>query len=62
MGEPGPDRRTVLVVDQVASSGPPLTLRDETDGDEVLLRRLFETGRGASLLSCGLPPALRWTT
>lgn len=58
MGEPGPDRGTLLVVDQVAGPSPPLTLRDESDGDEVLLRQLFETGRGASLLTCGLLPVL----
>lgn len=58
MGEPGPSQGSLLVAGRTASPGFSITLRDEEDGDEALLRQLFETGRGAPLLSSGLPPAL----
>jgi GNAT superfamily N-acetyltransferase len=58
MGEPGSGRGATLVADRAAPTSLCLTLRDEGDGDKALLRQLYETGRGAPLLSCGLPPAV----
>jgi ribosomal protein S18 acetylase RimI-like enzyme len=54
MGEPGSDGGSLVVT----RPGLSLTLRDGGNGDDDLLRQLFETGRGAPLLSCDLPPVL----
>jgi ribosomal protein S18 acetylase RimI-like enzyme len=58
MGGLGSSRGSSLLTRRTANGGLSLTLRDEGDGDETLLRQLFETGSGASLLSRGFPPTL----
>jgi GNAT superfamily N-acetyltransferase len=55
MGEPGSERGGLRLEDRTPSPHLPLTLRDEDEGDGALVRHLFETGRGACLISCGLP-------
>ncbi len=55
MGEPGSDGGSLRLEDRTASRGS-LSLRDEDEGDSALVRHLFETGLGAPLLACGLPP------
>ena len=55
MGEPGSDGGSLRLEDRTASRGP-LSLRDEDNDDSALVRHLFETGLGAPLVACGLPP------
>jgi ribosomal protein S18 acetylase RimI-like enzyme len=57
MDEPGPDGGGLLIAGQIERPRPALTLRDEASDDGALLRQLFETGLGAFLRDCGLPPA-----